>query len=116
MNKYPCLKNILPIYSANTGLDDDVLDEMLINSHTSDALHVIKQELQDILIDENISLVEFLDMDGLEVYPAEDENDARWFIVDRIWNVLFPDEKKTLQFKGSQFKGSDPFNSSEFKV
>ncbi|GLS25904.1 hypothetical protein [Marinibactrum halimedae] len=92
MKKYPCLLNILPIYSANYSLSEEEEDSLLISSYKGVALDEIKQELKTILQDGEISLVEFLDMDGLEAYPAEDEEDAKNFLVERLWCVLFPKE------------------------
>ena len=92
MKNYPHLLDILPIYSSSFCLSEEEEDSILL-SIEGDALEAIKKELEQIMSDETISLVDFLAMDGIEAYPADDENDAKDFLVDRIWNVLFSNEK-----------------------
>lgn len=92
MNQYPLLKDILPIYSASFGYDEELEDDLLLARFSGESKDLVKQELEEILTDNNISLVEFLDMDGIEAYSADDEGDAREFLVERIWGVLFSSE------------------------
>lgn len=95
MKKYPRLRNILTsVFSVDIGLSKEQEEAALMRAASSEEWKVaIKEELVNVLSDSKISLVEFLENDEYEAYPADSEAEARHFITTRIWNVLFPGEK-----------------------
>ncbi len=90
---YTILKNILPIYSADYAFDEMTENSILTQGVQGEGRLAIKKEILSLLEEPDISLVEFLEEECLEAYCAVDENDAKGFIIERVWNVLFPDEK-----------------------
>ncbi len=92
MIKYPLLLDILPIYSASFGYEEEFEDKLLCGRFKGDSKNTIKAEIQKLLADNDISLVKFLEVDCLEAYVADDDEDAREFIIERVWGVLFPEE------------------------
>ncbi|WP_084193256.1 hypothetical protein [Vibrio aerogenes] len=49
----------------------------------------IEEELISLFQDKEISLVDFLDNDECVVYPADDEEDAKEYIMEEIWSKFF---------------------------
>jgi hypothetical protein len=95
MKQYPRLRNILTsVFAIDVGLSESqekaALNRAASNEESKTA---IKDELLGVLSDSEISLVEFLQNEEYEAYPADDEDEARGFIITRLWNVLFPGEQ-----------------------
>jgi hypothetical protein len=95
MKQYPRLRNILTsVFSIDVGLSESQEKSALIRAASSEEWKAaIKNELLGVLSDNEISLVEFLENKEYEAYPADDEDEARDFIITRLWNVLFPGEQ-----------------------
>jgi hypothetical protein len=95
MKQYPRLKNILTsVFSIDVGLSESQ-EKAALNTAASNEewKAAIKEELLGLLSDSEISLIEFLENDEYEAYPADDEEEAKEFIITRIWDVLFPGEQ-----------------------
>jgi hypothetical protein len=95
MKQYPRLKNILTsVFSIDVGLSESQEKAALIRAASNEEWKAaIKEELLGVLSDSEISLIEFLENDEYEAYPADDEEEAKEFIITRIWDVLFPGEQ-----------------------
>ncbi len=50
----------------------------------------VERELCELFKDRSVLLVELLDNDCYVVYPAEDEADAKAYIVEILWDRVFP--------------------------
>lgn len=95
MKKYPTLRNLfISIFSVDVGLDKSeeiaALERVL-----SDPVQrkEIEEELRLIFNDVSISWIELLENDEYVVYPADDEDDAREYVEECLWNRVFPNEK-----------------------
>ncbi|WP_303293770.1 hypothetical protein [Marinobacter sp. ST-43] len=53
----------------------------------------IKEELRQLFQDEPTSWIELLENDGYVVYPADSEDDAKEYVIEHLWNIVFPGEK-----------------------
>ena len=82
------------LFSVEVGLDDEVayrmIDESLMNKEHN---RKFRSQLEQALTDESISWKKALD-DGevVTVYPADDEAEARDFVVDLLWKHYYPNE------------------------
>lgn len=97
MKNYPSLRNLLiSIFSVDVGLEESdeiaALDRVLSDGSQREE---IEAELRQLFQDEAISWSEFLENDEYVVYPADDENDAKEYVVDNLWNRVFPNESAT---------------------
>lgn len=93
MQDYPVIKNLLcSVFSVDVGFDEgeafSALDRVLNDKHQRE---IIESELLEIFNDPSVCLVEMLDNDSYVVYPADDEGDAKAYLVDILWNKVFPD-------------------------
>jgi hypothetical protein len=95
MKQYPRLRNILTsVFSIDVGLSESQEKAALLRAASNEEWKAaIKNELLDVLSDTEISLVEFLENEEYEAYPADNEDEARDFIITRLWSVLFPGEQ-----------------------
>ncbi|NOZ54346.1 MAG: hypothetical protein GXP08_14650 [Gammaproteobacteria bacterium] len=94
MKNYPSLKNLfISIYSVDVGLEESeekaALDRVL-SDHAQ--RKEIEGELKQLFKDEAISWVELLENDEYVVYPADDEDDAKGYVIDSLWSRIFPNE------------------------
>nr|WP_262925768.1 hypothetical protein [Pseudomonas chlororaphis] len=51
----------------------------------------IESELVGLFSDSSVSWVELLDNESYFVYPADDEDDAKTYMVEILWDRVFPD-------------------------
>lgn len=51
----------------------------------------IESELVGLFSDSSVSWVELLDNESYLVYPADDEDDAKTYMVEILWDRVFPD-------------------------
>jgi len=94
MKNYPYLINLLiSIFSVDVGLEESeeiaALDRVLSDDSQRKE---IENELRHLFQDEVISWSELLENDEYVVYPADDEDDAKMFVVESLWNRVFPDK------------------------
>lgn len=92
MANYPFLKNLLiSIFSVDVGLEENseiaTLERIL--SNPSQKLK-IEEELKRLFQDTTISWPDLLDNDEYVVYPADNEDDAKKYIIDNLWRKVFP--------------------------
>ncbi|EGQ7681320.1 TPA: hypothetical protein KD853_002814 [Vibrio parahaemolyticus] len=87
MNKYSIIVNVLEsVLSVDVGLNEFEEQECLKRMFDSpEKVAALKAELEQLLSDTSIDLIELLDNDSYTAYPADDEQDAKQFIVDCIW-------------------------------
>lgn len=52
----------------------------------------IKEELRQLIQDEPTSWIELLENDDYVVYPADSEDDAKEYVIEHLWNIVFPGE------------------------
>ena len=94
MKSYPSLKNLLiSIFSVDVGLEEN--DEIAaLERVLSDPPQraEIEEELRQLFQDFSISWSKLLDNDEYVVYPADDEEDAKEYVVESLWNRVFPNE------------------------
>jgi lipopolysaccharide assembly outer membrane protein LptD (OstA) len=93
MNNYPSLRNLLiSIFSVDVGLNEteEVAAFERVLSDNSQRRE-IEVELRQLFQDGVVSWVEFLENDEYVVYPADDEEDAKEYVVENLWNRVFPD-------------------------
>lgn len=94
MKNYPSIRNLLvSIFSVDVGLEecDEIaaLDRVLSDDSQREE---VENELRQLFKDGTISWSEFLDNDEYVVYPADDEGDAKEYVVENLWNRVFPNE------------------------
>ncbi|WP_338523930.1 hypothetical protein NUH87_30205 [Pseudomonas batumici] len=92
MQNYLSIKNLLvSIFSVDVGLDEGdafaVLDRVLNDEFQRGE---IERELYQLFKDRSVSWVELLDNESYVVYPVDDEDDAKAYIVEILWNRVFP--------------------------
>lgn len=94
MKNYPSIRNLLTsIFSVDVGLEEK--DEMAaLERVLSDPAQraEIEEELRQLFQDDSISWSELLENDEYVVYPADDEEDAKEYVVENLWNRVFPNE------------------------
>ncbi|ADZ92708.1 hypothetical protein [Marinomonas mediterranea] len=95
MKNYPSLRNLLiSIFSVDVGLEES--DEIAaLDSVLNDPVQRadIEDELRQLFQDSSISWSDLLENDEYVVYPADDEVDAKEYVVESLWNRVFPNEK-----------------------
>lgn len=94
MKNYPTLRNLLiSVFSVDVGLEESeemaALERVL--SEPSQRTE-IEGELRQLFQDATISWSELLENDEYVVYPADDEEDAKEYVVESLWNRVFPNE------------------------
>jgi len=94
MKNYPSLKNLLiSIFSVDVGLEESDEIAALERVLSDDSQRgEIENELKQLFQDEAISWSEILENDEYVVYPADDENDAKEYVVENLWNRVFPNK------------------------
>ncbi len=94
MNDYPSLRNLLiSIFSVDVGLEES--DEIAaLERVLSDPIQKaeIESELKQLFKDKSISWSELLENEEYVVYPADDEEDAKEYVIENLWNRVFPNE------------------------
>lgn len=95
MKNYPAIRNLLiSVFSVDVGFDEsDELAalERVLGDPAQRA--EIKEELRQLFQDELTSWIELLENDDYVVYPADSEDDAKEYVIEHLWNVVFPGEK-----------------------
>ena len=94
MKNYPSLRNLLiSIFSVDVGLEESEERAALERVLSDPAQRTdIEQELRQLFHDTSISWSELLENDEYVVYPADDEEDAKEYVVESLWNRVFPNE------------------------
>lgn len=94
MKNYPSLRNLLiSIFSVDVGLvesEEIAALERVLSDPVQRA--DIEEELRQLFHDASISWSELLENDEYVVYPADDEEDAKEYVVESLWNRVFPNE------------------------
>ncbi|WP_080963017.1 hypothetical protein [Pseudomonas fluorescens] len=93
MKKYLSIINLLQsIFSVDVGLERNseiaILDRILKDDFQR---REIESELVGLFSDSSVSWVELLDNESYLVYPADDEYDAKTYMVEILWDRVFPD-------------------------
>ncbi|WP_417763006.1 hypothetical protein [Shewanella sp.] len=89
MPNYPTVRQLLSLFSVDVGLEEAAAHGALINwLSEQQRRQQLSDELQALLQDSSISLVELLDNPDFVVYPADDEQDARQYILATLWQPL----------------------------
>lgn len=93
MKKYSSIINLLQsISSVDVGLERNseiaILDRILKDDFQR---REIESELVGLFSDSSVSWVELLDNESYLVYPADDEDDAKTYMVEILWDRVFPD-------------------------
>ncbi|RXU69912.1 hypothetical protein CW358_04445 [Pseudomonas protegens] len=93
MKKYSSIINLLQsIFSVDVGLERNseiaILDRILKDDFQR---REIESELVGLFSDSSVSWVELLDNESYLVYPADDEDDAKTYMVEILWDRVFPD-------------------------
>ncbi|WP_394391828.1 hypothetical protein [Shewanella woodyi] len=108
--KYPAISQALTLFSVEVGLDDEVayrmIDESLKNEEYS---RDFRSQLEGALTDGSVSWKKALD-DGeaVTVYPADEEEEARSFVVELLWKYYYPNERlPTLVAAANKSKHSE---------
>ncbi|GGB22084.1 hypothetical protein [Agarivorans gilvus] len=94
MKSYSTLRNLLiSVFSVDVGLEENEEIEALerVLSDSSQRME-IEGELRQLFQDTSISWSELLENDEYVVYPADDEADAKAYVVESLWNRVFPNE------------------------
>lgn len=90
---YQILRNLLAsVMSVDVGLTEEREKVVLITSLQKPAYrNKLRNELEEALCDSNLSLVNLLDNERYCVFSADSEDEARNFLLERIWSkiVLF---------------------------
>ena len=94
MKNYPTLRNLLiSVFSVDVGLEENeeiaALERMLSDPAQRTE---IEGELRQLFQDTSTSWSELLENDEYVVYPADDEEDAKEYVVESLWNRVFPNE------------------------
>lgn len=94
MKNYPTLRNLLiSIYSVDVGLEESEEIAALERVLGDPAQRAeIEGELRQLFQDTSISWSELLENDEYVAYPADDEDDAKEYVVESLWNRVFPNE------------------------
>ncbi len=89
MPNYPTVRQLLSLFSVDVGLEEAAAKAALINwLSEQQRRQQLSSELQALMQDNEISLVELLDNSEFVVYPADDEQDARQYILETLWQPL----------------------------
>lgn len=92
MKNYPALRNVLiSIFSVDTGFSE--AEETAAFERTMRnpiCKSEIEKELKQLFQDQDISWTYLLDNHEYVVYPADDEIDAKKYIIDHLWKKVFP--------------------------
>ncbi|MDP2571621.1 hypothetical protein Q8W40_05475 [Vibrio penaeicida] len=92
MENSPSIRNLFTfIFSVDVGLetsDEIVLFERVLSEPIQRA--EIEEELMKLFRDPSISWSMLLENDDYVVYPANDEEDARDYVVETLLNRVFP--------------------------
>lgn len=90
---YQILRNLLAsVMSVDVGLTEEREEVVLITFLQKPAYrNKLRNELEEALCDSNLSLVNLLDNERYCVFSADSEDEARNFLLERIWSkiVLF---------------------------
>ncbi|MFL1466857.1 hypothetical protein [Marinobacter sp. HN1S83] len=92
MKNYPAIRNLLiSIFSVDVGLEecDEIaaLERVLCDpAQRAD----IKEELRQLFQDDSTSWIELLENDDYVVYPADSDADAKEYVIEHPWNIVFP--------------------------
>jgi hypothetical protein len=94
MNNYPSIRNLLiSVFSVDVGLEENeeiaALERVLSDESQRTE---IEYELRQLFQDKNISWMELLENDEYVVYPADDEDDAKEYVIAALWNRVMPTE------------------------
>jgi len=94
MKNYPTLRNLLiSVFSVDVGLEESEEIAALERVLSDPAQRTeIEGELRQLFQDATISWSELLENDEYVVYPADDEEDAKEYVVESLWNRVFPNE------------------------
>lgn len=92
MRSYPSIKNLLEsIFSVDVGLDEsDALAALGRVLSDKCQREKIERELCKLFNDRSVLWMELLDNDSYVVYPADDEDDAKAYMVEILWSRVFP--------------------------
>jgi hypothetical protein len=92
------LNNLLcTVFSGDVGLDEEGINSALSSIRANPdkrELDGIRNELENLFNDPDADWVALLDREDCEVLYAESQDDARQYVVLRVWNALFPDEPR----------------------
>ncbi|BCG25664.1 hypothetical protein TUM18999_38550 [Pseudomonas tohonis] len=92
MQNYSLIRNLLEsIFSVDVGLDENGARAALgrvLNDERQRAK--IESELHRLFSDQSVVWMELLDNDSYVVYPADDEDDAKNYMVEILWDRVFP--------------------------
>jgi lipopolysaccharide assembly outer membrane protein LptD (OstA) len=92
MESYPTLKNLLiSVFSVDVGLEESeelAALERVLSDPTQRT--EIEAELRQLFQDATISWSELLENDEYVVYPADDDEDAKEYVIESLWNRVFP--------------------------
>jgi len=92
--KHAYIRNFLFLtFSADIGLSheaqDEDMKEILGNpAHRKE----FEQALRDLFADKDVDWVELLDNDDYAVSHCDDQDDARDYVVQYFWKIVFPNE------------------------
>ena len=93
--KYSWLKNDLAFFfSVETGLTDEAIEGLYEKNVLGNPIHVekLKEELLELFSDPDVDWLELAFNDHYEINMAEETpEDVRNFIIEHIWNKVFPD-------------------------
>lgn len=94
MKNYPTLRNLLiSVYSVDVGFEKNEEIAALERVLSDPAQRAeIEGELRQLFQDASISWSELLENDEYVVYPADDEEDAKEYVVESLWSRVFPYE------------------------
>ena len=92
MQNYSSIRNLLEsIFSVDVGLDENdalaALGRVLSDKCQREK---IERELCELFKDGSVLWMELLDNESYVVYPADDEGDAKAYIVEVLWSRVFP--------------------------
>lgn len=98
MHKYATIKNALSIFSIQTGLGDDAARMALIQSLARpEWRHALRQELEQILIEEAPPWIELVVNADYELDEPEDEQAARAIVLRHLWDDAFPERPRPFE-------------------
>lgn len=92
----PYLPPVLRLFSADVGMSADGIAKSLEGTRLNPdqrELRGIRSELLKLYTDPKTDWVRLLENETYEIFPGATPEEARNFVTQRIWNVLFPDQK-----------------------
>jgi len=90
MVNYQTLQNLLvSVMSVDVGLSEEREEAVLMTSlQKPEYRSRLKEELEEAFTDSNLSWVNLLDNERYCVFSADSEDEARNFIIERIWDKI----------------------------